>query len=55
VDEDGGLEIAQPADLFELEFADDGPVAMREVWIGETVDDDEYETSELVGESDEDG
>jgi hypothetical protein len=26
---------------------------MRDVWIGEIVDDDEYGTSELVGEFDE--
>jgi hypothetical protein len=54
VDEDGALEIAQPAALFDLEFDDEGPLVMREVWIGETLDDDEYGTSELVGESDED-
>jgi hypothetical protein len=53
VDEDGTLEIAQPAALFELDLDDDGPLVMRDVWIGEIVDDDEYGTSELVGEFDE--
>ena len=55
VAEEGALEIAHPAALFELEFDDHGPLVMREVWIGEIVDDDEYGTSELVGEPDEDG
>ena len=53
--EDGALEIALPTALFELELDDEGPLVMREVWIGEILDDDEYGTSELVGEPDEDG
>lgn len=54
VAEDGALEIKQPAELFELEFADEGPVAIRGVWVGELADD-EYGLSELVGEAEDDG
>ena len=55
VDEDGVLEIEQPAELFELEFTDDGHArAMSPVRIGE-IGDEEFGMSELVGEPDDEG
>jgi hypothetical protein len=53
MDEDGYLEIKQPAELFEIELAEDGPLTMREVRIGET-DDDVFELGLLV-EAEDDG
>jgi hypothetical protein len=38
LDEDGFLEIAQPAELLEIELTDDGPLTMRQVQIGEPDD-----------------
>jgi hypothetical protein len=49
VDDDGFVEIAQPAELLEIEF-DDGPLTIRQVQVGEP--DNYMELWELVSEFD---
>jgi hypothetical protein len=53
VDEDGFLKVAQPAELLEIEFAEDDPLTMRQVQIEDPHDG--MGLSELASEFDVDG